>query len=115
MASIESIKKSLKPLLERTKDLSEDQMSEDKTHARLVLVSLREALPDHTEQQLAQVSYIIGLVSATMAELPVRELAQTLDNSAVGYAMATASILGLFDISEQKTEGSEVDFFGAYL
>jgi hypothetical protein len=119
MATIDAIKRQLEPLVEKASHASFEHQADDRLHARMALSSLREALgPNFKDDQLAKVCYIIGTVCATMTTMAIRDLAETLDNSTVGYAMATASLLGMCDISEQEkpSDNGDADLLtGPYL
>lgn len=115
MASVENTKLGLQPLLEKMAEYPAETVEEDKESARIARKSLAVGFPDFTHEQQAQVGYVLGMFLGTLTSIDIRTLAHTLDNSTVGYALAAASLLGLYDIEEPKPAAKPSDFYGQYL
>ena len=89
--------------------------------ARIALEGLHELLPDLTDDQLARVSYTVANMTKALSAMTVSDLALTLENSQLAYALAAASLMGIYDTdaaaSAASTEpsGTDYDDSGAYL
>jgi len=76
--------------------------------ARQVIKGLKITLDDLPDKHLACVSYVIATLMSTLLVLPVPDLAATLDKSAGAYSLASAALLGLYDLTPgSATEASD--------
>lgn len=96
----------LKKIVASHEHLSPEHRDQDYKQARRVLQGLRSALDGMADDDLANVAYVFASILAALSGLPVRDLAETLDNSTGSYSLAAAHLLSLCDISEAEASGT---------
>lgn len=87
--------------LTRAVDIFRDSGPEARVHyveaMRQVVTQLQGALPALCESDLAAVSYYIAQAFASARHLSLREASDALADTAMGYSMGAAQLLGMID------------------
>jgi hypothetical protein len=91
---------SLRALVKMVESHGEECSVTHKTAAAAIVDSLRTGFPDLNNENVAHIALAVSQIMATMARMPPRPLAETIDNMFTGYALAAANLVGIYEIGD---------------